>query len=279
MKQFAYLVTEGVLDVVFLTQVLRAGFGFVVIDRKSNLPQQAADWLGNFKWPVADDISRLAVPAPVFLQRDDCLVSLRNAKGTGNIQKILQADQEAFFRFQLRPQAIGIVLDADDLPPSERFSQFANLLSESNYPRPQSLEAIILENGVRSGIFSFPGKGMLGTIEDVLLPLGLTRFPRLAHTAGEYVESWIKNDAAGPSDDFRELRKPAGSKKAKLSAMAAVLKPAKSLNASMEDQKWIPAQLDGCAELMPLIEFLRNLLAFEVTGVKANQLSEKEKIP
>jgi hypothetical protein len=66
MRRFVYLITEGVLDVVFLTEIMRHRYSLAVVARKADLEIEAAKWLDHFKWPVGEDISRMAVPAPVF---------------------------------------------------------------------------------------------------------------------------------------------------------------------------------------------------------------------
>lgn len=262
MKPFVYIITEGILDVVVLTSVLSRSFGFNVIQQKSKLPQLFEYWLNSFKWPVGEDVSRRSVPAPAFLESDSMLVGIRSAQGLKNIAKTIAIDQEVFLKPDgKQPVVIGVVLDADDEGPQKRFEKFAELLSKAGYPRPATLDGVTETNNQRSGIFAFPGLGVPGTIESVLVPLARNRFPDLHKFVSTYVDEWCRTDMASPSPDHDELRKPSGPLKATLSSMVAFLKPAKPLNASIEDHKWLPADPRACTELQPLVEFLEKLLA------------------
>lgn len=63
-----------------------------------------------------------------------------------------------------------------------------------------------------------------------------------------------------PSHDFKELHRPAAKSKAVLSSMTALLKPGKSIIASLEDQDWIPDEFEQCDTLVPFLRFLKELL-------------------
>jgi len=260
MSNFTYIIAEGVIDVVLLTRVLRQGYGFAIIDKMSQLPPLAADWMKNFTWPVGEDISRRAVPAPAILAKGNMTIGLQNGQGLTVIRRKTKEDEERFFRIGWRPSAWAVILDADNDPPSTRFDEFATLLAELGYPKPNSLDKVVESGGKRSGVFAFPGQGLPGTIEDVLLPLADKRFPVLNQYADEYVSGWEQQDEAKTNDDFKEFREPSGHKKARLSAIAAMLKPGKPLNASVEDQKWVPDNPRTCAALKPLMDFLDQLL-------------------
>jgi hypothetical protein len=163
----------------------------------------------------------------------------------------MRADDEAFFRIPWKPVAVGIVLDADDQPPLQRFADFATLLESQGLPKPDSLGSVTTKNSLQTGVFAFPGGENKGTIEDVILPVGEMRFPTLLPHASLYVEKWPSD--AGP--EFGELT-PSGRKKAVLSAMAALLKPGRNLNASIQDHAWIPSDPNACAALKPILAFL-----------------------
>jgi len=173
----------------------------------------------------------------------------------------MRADDEAFFRLDWRPSTVAVILDADGATPSLRLAEFAALVAEHGYPRPSALDEVTHAAGLRAGVFAFPGGGQPGTVEDVLLPLASVRFPALEPHSATYVAEWQANGDAQTADDFSELRAPSGPKKARLSAAAALLKPGKSLNASIEDQGWIPADPRSNEALKPLMGFLDQLLA------------------
>ena len=274
MSSFVYIITEGVLDVVFISQVLCCGFGGEIIQRKNRLPERARQWLNQFRWPVGDDIARRAVPAPSFIQFENGLAAVRNAQGLANIRKTLTADQEAFLRLRWQPTSMGIVLDADVEKPAVRFGDFAALLHDNGYPKPVHLDCIEALNDRRAGVFAFPGQGRSGTLEDVLMSVAACRFPTLSSRANKYIQDFFDSSAEIEDNDLVELKRPSGPKKAKLSALAAVLKPGKPLSASIEDQHWLPAGLDAFEPTKPLMNFLVDLMAFETTPTSRRKENE-----
>ncbi len=260
-NNFVYIITEGVLDVTFLVQILRTYYGGKVLRKRSDLPEKAALWLSSFKWPAGENITRRAVPAPAFLQfeRKNRFMGIRNAEGLSNIKKTVTADMTAFSRMQWKPEIFAIILDSDDIPPAKRFTDFISLLQEHEYPIPSDLEEIAESEKLRSGIFALPGNKQAGTLENLLLPLATHRFPSLTSAATKYVENWLETEEANLKD-FREVRLPSGRKKAILSSMTSLLKPAKPIIASLEDQKWLPETPEICPSMKPFLYFLGSLL-------------------
>ncbi|MEI7673621.1 MAG: DUF3226 domain-containing protein [Deltaproteobacteria bacterium] len=268
MSNFIYIIAEGVLDVVVIAQVLRRGFEATIVEQKLDLPTQAQNWLDTFKWPINDNIARRAVPAPAFVKSDTFIVGLRNAQGLTNIKRTVNADMEAFLRMKWQPTAMGVILDADTEPPANRFADFATFLHAKGYPNPVNLDIVARSNGLRAGVFAFPGQGQPGTLEDVLLPLAAARFPDLSQHAYNYVNAWFLTTFALNHTDFNELRSPSGRKKAIISSILSLSKPAKPIAASVEDHHWIPKTPRACATLAPLMNFLDQLLSVDETGIK-----------
>jgi hypothetical protein len=264
MSEFTYLIAEGVTDVVFLQTVLQRYFGLEQVRKKADLESRASQrWLESFKWPHGDDIARHAVPAPVFMQGQDLLVVLRNAQGLTRLNEILEVDNAAFDQLDWKPRALGIFLDADDKAPEDRFTKYQNELETgSSFPCLTQLsaaeEVFPDDDGRRSGIFVFPGGGQTGTLDSLLLALGKQAFPELYEASGDYVAGW-KERNQGNDTLFQELRKPAGDRKAQLSAMAAMLKPGKNLSASLQDHPWAPKD-DPPDVLRSLTNFLGKLI-------------------
>lgn len=112
------------------------------------------------------------------------------------------------------------------------------------------------------GVFALPEPGAAGTLEDVLLALGDAAYPELAAAARGYADRWRQRAEAEPTtSDWKELRKPAGAKKATIGAMTAVLKPGKSTQVSLEDNRWVTEQTKALSCLQPSLAFLSALLA------------------
>ena len=193
----------------------------------------------------------------MFLQKGDTIVAIRNAEGIDKIKANIEADFATFLRLNWFPNAMCVILDGDDQLPVQRFSDCTPLLSKQDFPVPGSLGSVTTHGGKQSGVFLFPGSGISGTIEDVLLPIAQRRFSELSEYSRVFVDGWKSR-----SGDFKELKKPSGLKKAQLSAMVALLKPGKNTNASLDDQKWI-VDPKKCKEIEPLIRFLSAALAEE----------------
>ncbi len=266
MNAFTYIVTEGVHDVAFLGRLLTLAHGAQRINRLQDLDEALQGWLGNaFKWPTFTgkhhDIARMAVPAPAFYRlATGGVVALRNAQGITEIGKILSVDSEAFVRAEIRPRAIGIVLDSDDEAEDQRFGKMKQTLDGLGLHLPTAL-ATVSDGDPRVGIFALPEQGVAGTLEDILLTLGEEAYPELAAAAREYAARWRQKAEAEPEvADWKELRKPAGGKKATIGAMTALLKPGKSTQVSLEDNRWVSEQTKALACLQPCLAFLDALL-------------------
>lgn len=265
MTSFGYLLTEGVHDVAFLGKLLTVCWGASRVGTLEELDPAPRAWMGAFKWPMPrgarTPIDRLAVPAPVFYRlQAGTLVALRNAQGLTEIGRTLEIDLEAFTRTPGGPDAIGIVLDNDDAPADERFRKLEKTLQAAKLGVPSVLGEVAL-GPPKVGVFTFPAPGKAGTLEDVLLPLGEAAYPALSAAARGYAEQWRKNADGEPTvSDWREIKKPAGAKKATIAAMTAILKPGRSTQASLEDNRWLSEQTKGLPGVLPCVTFLRALL-------------------
>ncbi|MBK8215221.1 MAG: hypothetical protein IPK71_15895 [Myxococcales bacterium] len=263
--------TEGVHDVAFLGRLLSVAHGASRIKKLEDLDDALRGWLGGFKWPNRSgahyDISRLAVPAPAFYRlATNEVVALRNAQGLTEIGKTLEIDLEAFSRAQNGPEAIGVVLDSDDEPAEQRFAKLKTALEAVKLPAPPSLCAVS-SGSPRVGVFALPEPGAAGTLEDVLLALGDAAYPELAAAARGYADQWRQKADAEPATlDWKELRKPAGAKKAMIGAMTAVLKPGKSTQVSLEDNRWVSEHTKALACLQPSLAFLSALFGVPTMG-------------
>jgi hypothetical protein len=265
MISFLYLVTEGVHDVAFLGKLLTVGWGASRIRTMEELDDAHRSWIGEFKWPSfhrgKTQIDRLAVPAPVFYRLPEgTVIAVRNAQGISEIGKTLTVDVEAFARIAINPDAIGIVLDSDDEPVEQRFRKVKATLEGASLAAPPALGEVT--TGVpRLGVFALPEPGIAGTLEDLLLALGDVAYPALAAAARGYAAEWrAKADAEPAVADWKEMRKPAGTKKAAIAAMTAILKPGRSTQASLEDHRWLSEETRALDCIQPCVAFLNALL-------------------
>ncbi len=262
MSGFIYLVAEGVTDVMLIQRVLRRYFHLKQVKTREELGRSAPGaekWLDQFKWPHRGDISRHSVPAPVFFLRDDgLLVAIRNAQGLTRIGETIEVDGEAFSLIEWMPGALGVFIDADNKKPDDQFSAYRDgLQPHEAFPSLTGLRApgqVVRDaKGRAAGIFVFPNQDDEGTLDHLLLALGAQAFPELHNRCEGYVEDWQRDNGTRP--ESKELQKPAGPAKAQLSMMAAILKPGRNINASLQDHDWVPKG-DVPNLLVPLVTFL-----------------------
>ena len=267
MSRFIYLLSEGVHDVAFLTRVLKHIHGASKIDEKSKLDEPRQRWITGFKWPIGENIDRLAVPAPkfVYIAMSDTLIGLRNAEGISNLRAMLEDDLEVLYKHQALPDTIGVFLDNDKEPQDQRFNKLrAELLKVSSVSGALQLadKLATLGNGSpRVGIFAFPWPGADGALEDLLLEIGKVPYEKLCKRASEYVNAWHEDVGSDTHNEWRDLKGQSGVKKAKFAAATAVLKPGRSAVATIEDNRWIGDATKDHAALAPCLAFLRELLA------------------
>ncbi|HEU4732208.1 MAG TPA: DUF3226 domain-containing protein [Kofleriaceae bacterium] len=266
MTGFCYIVAEGVHDVTFLGRLLSVSHDARRIRRLEDLDDSLRAWLTTaFKWPRFTgrhhDIERLAVPAPVFYRlATGQVVALRSAQGLTEIGRTLEIDLEAFVRAWSSPDAIGVVLDSDDEPGERRFARLNATLGTLALEGPATLGQFSA-GAPRVGVFALPAPGTSGTLEDVLLSLGEAAYPELTEAAREYANRWRqKADEEPAADDWKELRRPSGMKKAAIGAMTAILKPGRSAQVSLEDNRWVSEPTRTLACLQPSLAFLTALV-------------------
>lgn len=264
MSAFIYIVTEGVHDVTFVSKVLTVVHGGSRMRKLEDLAEPLQKWVGQFKWPnpsgAHHDISRFSVPGPAFYRlANGDVVALRNAQGITEIGKTLIRDLESFARASHTLQAVGVVLDADDKPHADRYAELKKQLTALGLAAPDTL-GVVGTGSPRVGSFAMPAPDKAGTLEDVLLALGAVAYPELAAAAGEYVSAWHAKVASDGHTDWKELKKPAGQKKATIGAMSALLKPGKAMQVSLDDNRWIGDTTKDHAALAPCLAFLSALL-------------------
>ena len=258
MPERGYLVVEGQLDVEFIERLLRLD-GLEPVRLKSDL-DPFWDVLVPTTFPIADDLLR-RVPVPRFLQSASHSIAVHSA---GSITRLVQTYQEDF---ALLPaggvQGVGFILDADtQRSPAERFGAFRNELAAlPDAPRLADGPGIIQPGPPRSGVYVLPDNRSAGTLENLLLACGGVHYAGLLHDAQAFVDRLDRNGLN--SDDLEEFRKPAGVNKAIVSSMASILKPAKSLQISLHDNRWLDAQV---VQSIPALQAFRQFI-IELLGL------------
>ncbi len=255
-RRLSYLAVEGHQDAAFIGRLLRVG-GFQLVIRKPDL-DPAFSRLVPARFPHGDDLLK-RVPVPFFHQKEDHAVALRPAGGEGELAAcaVLAVPQIS------RPvEAIGFVLDADyrvalDQRVAELVRQVARRSATPGFAVPET-PGLLHAGPPRCGVFVMPDNVNPGTIEDLLLECAEVHYPGLLAQATSYVHSIDRTRLS--ESDLTEIEAPAGSKKARVAAIGAVLKPGKAIQNSIADNRW----LEGAAAEQPRVAafraFLRDLL-------------------
>jgi hypothetical protein len=263
MSRFIYLLSEGVHDVAFLSRLLKHVHGASKVERKSGLDDQRQRWISGFKWPIGENIDRLAVPAPKFvhIEASNTLIGLRNAEGIDRLKATLEDDLELLYKLEALPDAIGVFLDSDREPQDQRFNKLrSELMKISTLSGAPDTLATMGTGSPRVGIFAFPSPGREGALEDLLLDIGAVPYEELCKRAGDYVTAWHAHVGSDTHKDWKDLKGQSGMKKAAFATATAVLKPGRGAVATIEDNRWIGEATKSHPSLAPCLAFLSALL-------------------
>jgi hypothetical protein len=254
MVKYCYIVAEGPQDIEFLICLLKS-YG---LRRVTRLPLLDPFWksLVPTTFPIDDDLMK-RVPVPVFLQNTELSVALHNAVGITRLSDMIEESLALLPASQFF--GIGLVLDADDIQtPQERFEKLISKLSHLGLPLP-SIPGEVMKDSPRFGIFIIPNNSKSGTLEDILLECAKVNYPDLLNLSTNYVSS-IDDSQLNPSD-LRELKKPSGTNKAVVSSISSILRPGKTLQVSIQDNRWVDEQTMALNSIKLVRKFLD-----EVTG-------------
>lgn len=258
------LLVEGPHDLEFCAQLLKP-LQFERIRSFEVLKRDHSYWKPAIpeKWPRGDDLlARHPVPT-FFAKPDGQTVAIVAAAGVTNLAKQLGL---TLANLHTLPDAVGFVLDADgDELPQQRYHDLCSRCAGLEDPSASKLEWPTLPGEVRpgppkTGIFVLPDNHSPGVLEDLVLDAAAVVYPQLLIAAQEFV-AVASQDTLLEQDDLKELKKPAGPKKARTAAMAGILKPGRAIQVSLQDNRWLGPGSLHLPRIKTLHEFLRNLLA------------------
>ncbi len=270
-RRFTYIVVEGPHDVEFIGKVLRKGPHEFHLEEKKSGVDPFWHPLIPTNYPVGkppkDYLRR--VPMPTFYQNVTHSVAIQSANGISNIVKRLE--ESLSMTSFVMPDSIGIVLDSDSIEiPVKRAAalatEVAKLAPSLKVPWPTT-PGNVVESATgrpRLGQFVLPDNNTQGTLEDILLQCGEFSYPTLMPLASQHVATARSVLVPGTSHwtnlDHEELNAPAGQKKATVAAATALLRPGRTTQVSLSDNRWIePATLTQ-PFLKPFVDWLNALV-------------------
>ncbi len=262
-RKRSLLLVEGHHDLEFVGKILRCRLSGA--ERIRNVEDLDAFWhlLTRLSFPQDGDLTK-RMDVPGFFQNDHHAIGIVAAN---SVSALVGAGKRTLERLKMdnhTPDSIGFILDADK---DENLNgRYENLINEVvNIPQYSFTQkdlslGTVAKGNPRFGVFIMPDCGSKGTLEDLLLECAEENYPDLKGRAEEYVaavdSAWLRTH--GRED--KELNKPAGRKKAAVSAIASVLKPSKSLQVSIHDNHWINDASLKRLRIRKLCEFLSDLL-------------------
>ncbi len=255
----AYIVVEGPHDVELVARLLKP-LGLKSVQKHPDLDPYWTRLIPT-KFPPPPDFDLLKrVSVPFFYQSADVSLAVQAANGE---TRIAEAIEETLAALRSPPSSIGVVLDADQkATPFERFAALKAKLALSKDAPVQLADkpGAIAPGPPRAGAFVLPDNTQQGTLEDLLLECAETSYPSLLSAARSLVEGVDPHDEAFHRQDMADFVKPAGRNKATVACIVGVLRPGKSVQVSIKDNRWLAGAACELPRIKAVQAFLCDLL-------------------
>ncbi len=258
MVRYCYIVAEGLQDIEFLIGLLKL-YGLRRVTKFSVLD---SFWkpLVPTTFPVDDDLMK-RVPVPTFLKNNELSIALHSATGITRLANTVEESLTLIPSSEIF--SVGFVLDADsNETPLNRFTTLINEIRHIGLFLPSTLGEVT-NISPRCGIFIMPNNLVSGTLEDILLECARVNYPNLLELALNYVSSIDKTQLT--RDDLYELNKPAGQNKAIVSSITSILRPGRTLQVSIQDNRWLNQDTVSLENINLIKTFLDEIIG--VSGV------------
>lgn len=260
--KYGYLAVEGPHDSAFVGSFLKF-YGLSLVREISEIKGTFFEELTRINFPVDGDLLK-RIPVPMFFKKgEDILIAISCASSddklvddvTEMVISLLPEDLDGIEDFS----GIGIVADMDSpSSPLDRFNEFADGLKKLKLPHPTKAGKVAT-GPLNTGIFILPDNENTGTLEDILIPCAEIVYPNLLNSAQELVEKIDINSDEFKKRDKKELKKPAGPKKATINIIGSVLKPGKAIQVSIQDNRWISDETRKLPQIANFDSFLKTL--------------------
>jgi len=154
-------------------------------------------------------------------------------------------------------------MDADsDISPKERFENIKKGLQHLNFMSelPKLPGEVALGNP-HCGLFIMPDNQSAGTLEDLLLECAEQAYPSLLQCTENFLNCVEPIITQFQKNERRDFEKPAGRKKVSVGCIANVLRPGKSVQVSIQDNRWVTSETMKLSNIALFEQFLQNLLS------------------
>lgn len=154
--------------------------------------------------------------------------------------------------------AVGVVLDADaSMAANERFAVVQSALSAIGLA-PGARPGAVGSGSPSCGVYVLPDNASNGTLETILIECAEKNYPAALSGARAFIGSVDPRDYQ--PDDLHELNKAAGRNKATVAAITAILKPGKTTQASISDNRWLHGEAAQLKRVVSFERFLEELV-------------------
>jgi hypothetical protein len=262
MPNYGYLVVEGPHDIEFIYRVLKP-LGFAKVEQFDEL-DDFMKLLVPREYPHKGNLLK-RVPSPTFLRNPLIDIAILSATGDSNLVKALDETRELI---NLRSQfdkfsSIGIILDSDlEKTAAERYFALRKLMQDMKFDLPDS-PAAFTNGRPKFGAFVIPDNQNPGNLEDLLLECAQQTYPDLIATAVAHVEA--AKSCKSLKKDGENLSKASQYNKAVVGSIANVLRPGKSVQVSIHDNKWLAPQNLSLDRIKAFQDFLVRLFELSIS--------------
>ena len=259
MATYSLIVVEGPHDVELVYRLL-SPFGLKRVQLKATLESFWYDLIPT-KFPHNEDLQK-RMPVPVFMQNENHSIAIHSAVGDSRLAESVQ-ESCASLKSAEQLTGVGVVLDADSgKTAADRYTSFAAKLLELGYALSENPGEVI-GGSPQIGAFVLPDNNEQGTLEDILLECAGQVYPELLTSAQTHVANAANVIPGLATKERKHFEKPAGSNKATIGSIANILRPGKSVQVSVQDNRWLrDAQLD-IPRVKAIQEFLKTICGIE----------------
>ena len=172
----------------------------------------------------------------MFLQSETHVIAIHDAVGDSRLVETIE-ETTALLGLDCFT-GIGILFDSDKaIPADQRYADIRESLKNTMHFDLADKPGALSLGKPNIGVYILPDNHNPGTLEDLLIKSAEITYPKLLVAANHFV---IASKNAGIDvKELKDFNKPAGENKAIVGAMANILKPGKSIQVSIQDNKWL----------------------------------------
>lgn len=262
MSRHSLLLVEGPHDEAFAAAVLRARHELSPVIQEGKLDPFWKPLVPR-SFPHDGDL-RKRVPVPQFYADESTSLAILVAGSDSKLAKECIASLQVL---EGPVDAVGLVLDSDSkVSAIDRFEGVRSRLAARSevFDELPAQPGVVAGRAPSCGIFVLPDNHSQGTLEELLVACASQSYGVAFTDAQRYVDR--VHTASFEDEELRELRAPAGQRKAEVAALGAILKPGKSIQVSLQDNRWVTDDTLAIAPVRAFYDFLHAVVFGSASG-------------